>query len=188
MRYFIISLFVAVLSIFRLPVKAAKKTITKFGQTAIILKNHTDTFSQQVDTLAREFVDYAKTLIGTPYVWGSVNPNVGVDCSGLVNYVSHHFGIIVPRTSAQFAKLGQEVKPQDAMPGDLILFTGQNAKRKVVGHMGIVTDNPDGHLTFIHSSSGHKAGVHISELQGYYKTHLVKIIRIFPLAPNLVLG
>ena len=188
MRYFIVSFFVAILSIFRLPVKAAKKTITKFGQTAIILKNHTDSLSHQVDTLAREFVDYAKTLIGTPYVWGSINPHVGVDCSGFVNYVSHHFGMTVPRTSAQFAKLGKEVKAEEAMPGDLILFTGQNAKRRVVGHMGIVTDNPDGHLSFIHSSSGHERGVHISQLEGYYKTRLVKIVRIFPLAPNLVLG
>ena len=80
-----------------------------------------------------------------------------------------------------------EVKPDEAMPGDLILFTGQNAIRRVVGHMGIVTDNPDGHVAFIHSSSGHKRGVHISELQDYYKTHLVKIIRIFPLA-NMILG
>jgi len=188
MRYFIVSFFVAILSIFRLPVKAAKKTVTKFGQTTFILKNHTDSLSQHVDTLACEFVNYAKTLIGTPYVWGSVNPNVGVDCSGFVNLVSHHFGITVPRTSAQFTKLGTEIKPEQATPGDLILFTGQNAKRKVVGHMGIVTDNPDGHLSFIHSSSGHKRRVHISELQGYYKTRLVKIIRIFSLAPNLVLG
>jgi len=75
MRYFIISFFVAILSIFRLPVKAAKKTATKFGQTAIILKNRTDSLTQHVDTLAREFVDYAKALIGTPYAWGSVNPN-----------------------------------------------------------------------------------------------------------------
>jgi len=61
-------------------------------------------------------------------------------------------------------------------------------RANVVCDMGIVTDNPDGHLSFIHSSSGHKRGVHISELQGYYKTRLVKVIRIFPFAPNMVLG
>jgi len=141
-----------------------------------------------VDTIARQFVEYAKTLIGTPYVWGSVNPKVGVDCSGFVNYVSHHFGISVPRASSQFTNVGTEVKAEEAMPGDLILFTGTNAKKRVVGLMGIVTDNPDGRLSFIHSSSGHKRGVHISELQGYYKTRLVKIIRIFPLVPTMVLG
>ena len=182
MRYFVVSLFVAILSIFRLPVKAAKRTITKFAATAVVLKNHTDSLSYQVDTIARQFVDYAKTLIGTPYLWGSVNPKVGVDCSGFVNYVSRHFGIPVPRTAAQFAKLGSEVDAADAKTGDLILFSGKNVKKKIVGHMGIVTENPDGHLSFIHSSSGHKRGVHISELQGYYKNRLVKIIRIFPIA------
>src|ERR1051326_3099086 len=173
MRYFVVSFLVAILSIFRLPVKAAKKTLNKFTQTAVVLKNHTDSLAYEVDTIARQFVDFAKTLIGTPYVWGSVNPKVGVDCSGFVNYVSHHFGMEVPRTAAQFSKLGVEVDAADAKTGDLILFTGQNAKKKVVGHMGIVTDNPDGHLSFIHSSSGHKKGVHISELQGYYKRRLV---------------
>jgi len=188
MRYFIVSFLVIILSIFRLPVKAAKKTISKFAETAIILKNHTDSLSFHVDTIAMQFVDYAKTFIGTPYVWGSVNPDVGVDCSGFVNYVSHHFGMVVPRTAAQFAKLGTAVAPTEAKTGDLILFTGKNARKRVVGHMGIVTDNPDGHLSFIHSSSGHKRGVHISELQGYYKTRLVKIIRIFPLSPGMVMG
>lgn len=188
MRYYVVSFLVAILSIFRLPVKAAKKTITKFAQTAIVLKNQTDSLSSQVDTIARQFVDYAKTLIGTPYVWGSVNPRVGVDCSGFVNYVSHHFGIVVPRTAAQFADLGMEVDPDDAKTGDLILFKGRNAKKRAIGHMGIVTENPDGHLSFIHSSSGHKIGVHISELQGYYKTRLVKIVRIFPLSPGMLLG
>lgn len=188
MRYLVVSFFVAILSIFRLPVKAAKKTIAKFADTAIILKNSTDSLTYHVDTIARQFVDFAKTLIGTPYAWGSVNPNVGVDCSGFVNYVSHHFGIEVPRTSHEFAHLGTEVKEQDAMPGDIILFTGKNARKRVVGHMGIVTENPGDHLSFIHSSSGHKRGVHISELQGYYKVRLVKIIRIFPFSYNTALG
>lgn len=188
MRYFVVSFLVAILSIFRLPVRAAKKTFATVSHTALMLRNQTDSLTYHLDTVARQFVDYAKTMIGTPYVWGSVNPEIGVDCSGFVNYVSRHFGILVPRTSAQFAHLGTEVTEEEAMPGDLVLFTGRNAKKRVVGHMGIVTDNPDGHLSFIHSSSGHKRGVHISELQGYYKIRLVKIIRIFPLSPGMVLG
>lgn len=179
MRYLIVSFFVFILSIFRLPVKAARKTVSRFADTAIILKNQTEGLSNHIDTIARQFVDYAKTLIGTPYVWGSMNPKKGVDCSGFINYVANHFGMLVPRTSSQFTNLGIEVNANEAKPGDIILFTGSNPKKRVVGHMGIVTENPDGHLSFIHSSSGHKRGVHISELQGYYKTRLVKIIRLF---------
>jgi len=165
-----------------MPVKIVHNKISKFaGSASTVLKNHADSLVHHVDSFASQFVDYAKTLIGTPYSWGSVNPKVGVDCSGFVNYVSNHFGISVPRTSAQFAQLGMEIKPEEAKTGDIILFTGSNPRKHVVGHMGIVTENPDGNVSFIHSSSGHKRGVHISELRGYYKTRLVKIIRIFPL-------
>jgi hypothetical protein len=47
--------------------------------------------------------------------------------------------------------------------------------------MGIVVGNSDSALQFVHSSSGKKKGVHVSELAGYYQQRLVKIIRIFPL-------
>ena len=134
---------------------------------------------------AQHFVDYAKTLIGTPYAYGSVNPSVGFDCSGFVNYVSNHFGIKVPRSSVQFTNLGKEVEQAKAMPGDVILFTGTNPNERVVGHMGIVTENPTTGLKFIHSSSGRSNGVTISEMSDYYKTRFVKIIRIFPLSENI---
>lgn len=185
MRYLVVSFLVALLSAFRMPVKIVHKKISEFANsTSPLLKNHADTLSYHVDNFAQQVVDYAKTLIGTPYAWGSVNPKVGVDCSGFVNCVSNHFGITVPRASAQFTSVGTEVKVQEARAGDIILFTGTNPHRRVVGHMGIVTDNPGGNLNFIHSSSGHKKGVHISELKGYYQTRLVKVIRIFPLHKN----
>ena len=189
MRYILVSFFITILSAFRLPVKMLNSKVSKFTDTtATAVKNYADSISFHADTIAKQFVDFAKTLVGTPYVWGSMNPKLGVDCSGFVNYVSHHFGISVPRTAAQFTHLGVEVNQTEAKTGDLILFTGSNAKRRVVGHMGIVTENQDGQLNFIQSSSGHKRGVHISELKGYYKTRLVKIIRIFPLNNNKVVG
>src|SRR5205823_13240143 len=38
-------------------------------------------------------VGFAKHLLGTRYVWGGASPRAGFDCSGLVRYVSGHFGI-----------------------------------------------------------------------------------------------
>ena len=130
-------------------------------------------------------MDYAKTLIGTPYAYGSVNPSVGFDCSGFVNYVSNHFGIKVPRSSVQFTNMGKEIEQGNAMPGDIILFTGTNQNNRVVGHIGIVTENPTTGLMFIHSSSGKNNGVTISEMSDYYKTRFIKIIRIFPFTENM---
>lgn len=35
----------------------------------------------------RELVDYAKSFLGIPYVWGGNNPFTGWDCSGFVQWV-----------------------------------------------------------------------------------------------------
>jgi cell wall-associated NlpC family hydrolase len=131
---------------------------------------------------ANGFVEYAKTLIGTPYLYGSVDPRNGLDCSGFVNCVSNHFGIKVPRSSVEFTNFGTTIETNNAKPGDLILFTGTAAATHMVGHIGIVTDNTNGELQFIHSSSGKSKGVTISDLDEYYKTRFVKVIRIFPMA------
>jgi cell wall-associated NlpC family hydrolase len=189
MKHIIVSSLVAILSIFRLPVKAASRTITRITDSTLTLKNQIDRVAFHVDNFAQQFVEYAKNFIGVKYRWGgATNPKVGLDCSGFVNYVSQHFDISVPRTAAQFTNLGLEVNIDSAQAGDLILFKGSNPKSKKVGHMGIVVGNNEEGVEFIHSSSGHKMGVHISELAGYYKQRLVKIIRIFPLNENSVIG
>jgi len=134
----------------------------------------------EIKDQAPGFVEYAKTLVGTPYLYGSVNPNHGLDCSGFVNCVSNHFGIKVPRSSVEFTNIGTTITTNNAKPGDLILFTGTDPGKHIVGHIGIITDNLDGNIQFIHSSSGKINGVTISELSGYYETRFVKVIRIFP--------
>ena len=189
MKHIIVGFLVAVLSIFRLPVKAAGKAITRIADSTLTLKNQIDSVAFHVDGFAQQFVEYAKNFIGVKYRWGgATNPQAGLDCSGFVNYISKHFDISVPRTAAQFTDLGLEVNVDSAQTGDLILFKGGNARSKKIGHMGIVVENSNDGLEFIHSSSGHKMGVHISELAGYYKQRLVKIIRIFPLSGNAVMG
>lgn len=137
---------------------------------------------------AREFVEYAKTLTGTPYLYGSVDPTKGLDCSGFINAVSNHFGIKVPRSSVEFTNAGTTINVEKAQPGDLILFTGTDPKKRVVGHIGIITDNNAGHLKFIHSSSGKAKGVTTSDLDGYYQTRFVKVIRILPDVENKVVA
>jgi cell wall-associated NlpC family hydrolase len=125
-------------------------------------------------------VAFAQTLKGVPYRYGSIDPAQGFDCSGFITYVFRHFNIIVPRSSIDFTNVGREVKTTEARPGDLILFTGTDSTIKVVGHMGIVTENADGDLSFIHSTSGKVYGVTTTPLSNYYKTRFVKVIRIFP--------
>ncbi|MEO5562679.1 MAG: C40 family peptidase [Chitinophagaceae bacterium] len=126
-----------------------------------------------------KLVAYAKTMIGTPYRYGSTDPSKGFDCSGFITHVFNHFDIKVPRSSVDFTNRGRMVSPKKAKPGDLILFTGTDTSVRRVGHMGIIVSNSDDHLQFIHSSSGKSKGVVITPLENYYKTRFVKIIRVF---------
>ena len=123
-------------------------------------------------------INFAKTLIGVPYKYGSTDPAQGFDCSGFITYVFNHFNISVPRSSIDFTNVGVEVKLPNALPGDLILFTGTDSLERFVGHMGIVTENIDS-LKFIHSTSGKKWGVTITTLNEYYMKRFVKVTRIF---------
>lgn len=128
----------------------------------------------------QQVIDFAKTLIGTPYRYASTDPKVGFDCSGFITYIFSHFKIIVPRSSIDFTNVGKEISTDNAKPGDLILFTGTDSTEKFVGHMGLIVSNQNKQLEFIHSTSGKKHGVTVTPLNGYYRSRYVKTIRIFP--------
>lgn len=128
----------------------------------------------------QQVIDFAKTLIGTPYRYASTDPKIGFDCSGFITYVFSNFNILVPRSSIDFTNVGKEISTDNAQPGDLILFTGTDSTEKFVGHMGLIVSNENKQLEFIHSTSGKKHGVTITPLSDYYKSRYVKTIRIFP--------
>lgn len=125
-----------------------------------------------------ELVNFAKTLIGTPYKYASTNPKTGFDCSGFITYVFNHFNISVPRSSFEFTNAGKHINRKDAEEGDLILFTETYESSTKVGHMGIITDNINDSLKFIHSTSGKAYGVTISSLTPHYLSRFVKVIRV----------
>ncbi len=131
-------------------------------------------------TRPADLLDFAKTLIGIPYLYASTDPANGFDCSGFVTYVFNHFKIGIPRSSVDFTNVGKEIDYKFAEPGDLILFTGTDSTIRVVGHMGIIESNENDRLTFIHSTSGKAKGVVITPFENYYKSRFVKVIRIFP--------
>jgi len=125
-----------------------------------------------------ELIAYSKTLKGIPYKYSSTDPKKGFDCSGFITYVFNHFKIDVPRTSASFTNVGEEVKLADTKPGDLILFTGTDSTIRTVGHMGIIVHAGDS-VVFIHSTSGKANGVTETTLNPYYMGRFVKVIRVF---------
>lgn len=61
--------------------------------------------------------------LGTPYLWGGTDPNVGLDCSALVQHAYRDIGVNLPRVSRDQARMGIEIPDLDsAQPGDLIAF------------------------------------------------------------------
>jgi len=130
-------------------------------------------------TRASELVNFAETLQGIPYLYGSVDPSKGFDCSGFITHVFNHFNITVPRSSVDFTNVEKEIPLRDAKRGDIILFTGTDSTKRVVGHMGIITSLPGEEHKFIHSTSGKAYGVTITPLNSYYQGRFEKAIRIF---------
>jgi cell wall-associated NlpC family hydrolase len=134
-------------------------------------------FTKPLKIDRKEFVNYAKTFIGTPYKYGSSTPKNGLDCSGFIMVVFGHFNVKTPRVSKDFTNEGVDIELKNAMVGDIILFTGSDNNTGIVGHIGIITIA--GNVpTFISSTSGKNIGVAESKLSGYWKTHFVKVIRL----------
>jgi cell wall-associated NlpC family hydrolase len=124
-------------------------------------------------------VGFAETLQGIPYKYGSTDPRIGFDCSGFISYVFNHFGISVPRSSREFTHIEKEITLKEAKRGDIILFTGTDSTKRVVGHMGIITSDKGENHEFIHSTSGKAYSVTKTPLNRYYQGRFVKVIRIF---------
>ena len=75
----------------------------------------------------RNVADYALQFIGNPYVWGGTSLTSGADCSGFVQSVYRHFGVSIPRTSAEQASFGREIAYEEMEPGDLVCYPGHVA-------------------------------------------------------------
>ncbi len=164
-------------SVTKKTVKEEPSEARKKSNPTVSSPTHKKTFTKPLKIDREEFISFAKTLLGTPYKYGSAEPVNGLDCSGFVTYVFGHFNVKCPRTTGDFTDEGKDVELEDAQPGDIILFTGSDNSTGMVGHMGIITAN-EKTIRFIHSASGKNIGVILNDLAGYYKTHFVKVIRI----------
>jgi cell wall-associated NlpC family hydrolase len=126
-----------------------------------------------VPELAREAVLTALGLLETGYKFGGKNPEAGLDCSGMVNYV---FGQVTKKklggSAADIAKRSKLIPTDDVRPGDLVFFNTRNAP---YSHVGIYI----GDERFIHAPNS-KGQVRIDRIdRGWFATRITEARRYF---------
>ena len=124
--------------------------------------------------LCDDLVDNAKDNIGTPYKFGGTTKN-GFDCSGLVFIAYKKEEITLPRTSIEMSNYGKRMKKENPRKAELIFFKTRGSTK--INHVGLVVENKNDELKFIHSST--KKGVIISSLnEEYYRKAFSHINRV----------
>lgn len=89
----------------------------------------------------------AISFVGKPYAYGSSNPDVGFDCSGLVQYVLLQSGVKkLPRSSLEMYDNSSPIEVDNLVVGDLLFFRTSNSQ---INHVGIYV----GEGRFIHAPS-----------------------------------
>ncbi|HZA19951.1 MAG TPA: C40 family peptidase [Actinomycetota bacterium] len=140
------------------------------------------------DAKRRKVIQYAVSLVGTPYVWAGEWPNEtpsgypygaqvhgGFDCSGFIWYVLHskndsyrpvdrpYRGWSLPERSSRDMAAGTKnrLRYREFKPGDIVFFAprGRKSKASEVYHAGLYL----GRGWIIHSS-GSRAGVSIARI------------------------
>ena len=118
--------------------------------------------------IQNQIVEYAKTFLGCPYVYGGTSPN-GFDCSGFVQYVYKHFGYSISRSSKTQVNDGVGIYDvNDLEPADILIFKSYS-DGSTIGHVGLYIGNNQ----FIHAND-ENTGVIITSLSyGRYPERLV---------------
>jgi lipoprotein Spr len=124
--------------------------------------------------LASQMINNAMEFIGVNYRGGGTSKS-GMDCSGMVTAVFDIFGLKLPRSSHDMAKVGEKLKQGEIKKGDLVFFRTNG--RSTINHVGLVVEANDDEIKFIHSST--QKGVIISSTkEPYYKRTFAQANRV----------
>lgn len=104
------------------------------------LMEQSGAYTKGTDGWRKAAVEYARSAVGTPYVWGGTNLQSGVDCSGFIQAVFAKAGIELPRISYQQANLGKRVGYKGLRPGDLVGWDN-SSRNNGADHVAIYLGN-----------------------------------------------
>ena len=110
------------------------------------------------------------TYLNTPYLWGGMHPDTGMDCSAFAKLVYSRAGLNLPRVAREQFSQTLYLSPASALPGDLIFFSMKDPGTDTVDHVGIYV----GKGFFVHASFTN--GVHIDSVYNpYYYARMVSL-------------
>jgi hypothetical protein len=88
-------------------------------------------------TVIERVIAKAETQLGVPYVWGGTTPNVGFDCSGLLQWAFREAGVSIPRVTHDQWNAGQRVEWDDLERGDLLFWRSDPTAPDYISHVAI---------------------------------------------------
>lgn len=140
------------------------------SKTYISLDIESTTRQQRVNKV----VATAKSLLGTPYVWGGDSiTDGGFDCSGLVQHIFKPVGYTLNRISIDQSKQGQYVAKENLQAGDLVFYSLAGNGR--VSHVGIYIGNGK----MIHSPKSGDVVKTTDVTTSFWQTRFIVARRIF---------
>ena len=126
----------------------------RYALTEAIKFSPLEELANQQASRRNQIVNFAIKYVGNRYVWGGTSLTNGADCSGFVQSVMKNFGISLPRTSREQAKVGRAIQSSEMRPGDLIFYANSSG---TVNHVAMYIGNGQ----IVHAASS-KSGIKIS--------------------------
>ena len=128
-----------------------------------------------IKSIASAIINNANSYHGVKYKYGGVTKK-GMDCSGLIYVAFKEEDFLLPRVSRDMAKKGYRIKLMEVKKGDLLFFQ-TNKSRKVINHVGLVTESKNGNINFIHATTSN--GVITSSFsENYWNSSFIEARRI----------
>ena len=163
-------------------VKPSKKDPEKVSEKDLKSRLSTEEKSDDFDIsnsdtsyLVAQLINAASENLGSNYKSGGTSPE-GYDCSGLMFATFSKFDIILPRSSNEMSRLGTVLNPEEIKKGDLIFFKTNG--RKIINHVGMVTEVLSNEIKFIHSATS-KGVIISSTKEPYYSKTFAQANRIY---------
>ncbi|WP_201295057.1 MULTISPECIES: C40 family peptidase [unclassified Nocardiopsis] len=88
-------------------------------------------------SVIEQVIANAESQLGVPYVWGGTTPNVGFDCSGLLQWAFREAGVSIPRVTHDQWNAGERVAFDDIQRGDLLFWRSDPTAPDYISHVAI---------------------------------------------------